>query len=107
MDVIGTIGLAPNSTFIAMLEKHFNHPVALSFDLSHLTLHVQKDSCESTMQPPFSLKIGTWTNFAVTTPLSFNFQPPADFLALMNSSKQPFVMNKSAYSGMQLGLEFE
>lgn len=102
VDVIGMIGLSTNSSFMTMLEEQLKSTVGLSFDLRHSLIHVVKDKCESSLQPPYDISIGTWTNFTVSTPLSFNFHPPADFLALMNVSKQPFSLSSSRYNNLNL-----
>lgn len=106
MDVGGVIGLGINSSFIKMIEEKYGKTVGLIFDLNKSSVAVSYIPCENTHSSPFVLSIGTWSSFSISTQLSFNFNPPEDFLALLNTTKQPFILEQSRYNSLALDVEY-
>ena len=86
----GSIGLGLNSPFFDMLEKNFHREIGLRFQLISGKMLIEKDGCRDPKKGPFKVSVTTWTTINYLTPMSFNFHPSEDFLALLNKTHNNF-----------------
>lgn len=58
---------------------------------------IERHPCRNPKVGPFKVSMTTWTTVNYLTPLSLNFRPTQDFLALLNKTTNNFQMDTDKY----------
>jgi capsule polysaccharide modification protein KpsS len=68
---------------------------------------IEGKECRNPQTGPFKVELATWTKVNYLTPLSLNFEPSEDFLALLNKSTHNFQMNTDDYHEKLLTVSYQ